>query len=731
MSSELPDNSGGTGLTNDDAMNPRPPRGPQSTADNDGTPKSTPPAANTPQPRPTAQPTKPDPLRPEPAKEKPAGRSSGPATGAMAAIGAAASWMNRARRHGGTPKVAAGDQPTPVKPKEESTATPVKPKADTSASVTAPKPTPVTPKPETPKPQTPTPEAPKPEATKPQAPKPEPGRPVPGTLPVPQPVASTAPKPVEAKPVAIRPADQTPKPATPAAAPAPRGPEFAKPEEQAAKDAEAEAAAEVPHNPFAELEDDEPPRRRLPFGRRNDGDDAPAGKRAAGRTSIFTRKPKAPVGRRALERRNTTAITVSVIAGLAALAAIVTYLLWTPATAPKPTGPTAVPGVSPGPALSESMMMTDQMARFIDPSRQWSTTVRTDTATDQAPGAACIGPQATGQPMPQTTEIRGLEASGNDKMQVLHRADAFGTAEEATRVYNFRANELGGCVGSPLYVEKGMEVSGLGNQSLGVRVVLLEQKSEYHTIILARTGKVVDVIDVVRFGQPADINALAQAAAQVVNRQCTAAVGLCAAPKVKVDYSVPPPGGDQPGFLAAGDIPRITVGQGSWKGNALTSQIDIQEGSTCESIDFNTTAGATARQQRTYLLRNDPKAPANFGIDEVVLTMNSPQDATGLVGRVAQSIESCEQRTRNAKVANNPRRDIQTPGLGGIPVAGKWYQIQVGTGGGQFTTYRVGILAAGQKVIYLRSNTATNFDFTDEQWLGVALRAGERATQAR
>jgi hypothetical protein len=44
--------------------------------------------------------------------------------------------------------------------------------------------------------------------------------------------------------------------------------------------------------------------------------------------------------------------------------------------------------------------------------------------------------------------------------------------------------------------------------------------------------------------------------------------------------------------------------------------------------------------------------------------------------------------------------------------------------------YRVGIVSAGKKVVYTFLNPRDDYDFTDRQWDTVAVRAGERATQA-
>jgi len=43
--------------------------------------------------------------------------------------------------------------------------------------------------------------------------------------------------------------------------------------------------------------------------------------------------------------------------------------------------------------------------------------------------------------------------------------------------------------------------------------------------------------------------------------------------------------------------------------------------------------------------------------------------------------------------------------------------------------YRVGIVSAGEKVVYTFLNPREDYDFSSDQWDTVAVRAGERATQ--
>ncbi len=50
--------------------------------------------------------------------------------------------------------------------------------------------------------------------------------------------------------------------------------------------------------------------------------------------------------------------------------------------------------------------------------------------------------------------------------------------------------------------------------------------------------------------------------------------------------------------------------------------------------------------------------------------------------------------------------------------------------GGQQARYRVAVVVADKKLVYLLNN-ADKLDFTDQAWNATATRAGQRATQSR
>ncbi|WP_432559748.1 hypothetical protein [Granulicoccus sp. GXG6511] len=550
----------------------------------------------------------------------------------------------------------------------------------------------------------------------------------------------TAPKPIEDGPREVvpdfRPAasSSTPPRATSSAAAA----HDATADESSAADTSAAAAGSGdgepltrPDNPFAPKSEHEPESKtRSQKRRRTPDEETTTGKRAAARPKRFGRKADAaPDERGPLGGRNVVALAVAGVAVVAIVALIVSTVLWW-FTRDTDMAGNAAPDeqTTPGPVLSAEMMLNREMATLIDPSRTWTQTLDQAGVNDSSPGIACIGPLAADQPIPEITQLRGLTASGTDRTGALHRADAYATNEEAQKVFEFRSAELGSCTDTPLYVEKGLDVTGLGDQALGVRLVLHDNKPEYHSVLLVRTGKVVNLLDVARVDEPADMEAQVTALGESINRQCGPAVGLCTAPTTSVEIGVPPAGGEQPGFLTSGDIPRVSPGVGTWRGNPPATRVDVQDGSSCEAIDFASIGGTgVTRQQRTYLLRNDAAAPPQFGIDQVVLTLGSPEEASELVGRINGNITSCNTRTLTSQMVKEA--PLITPGQDGVEIRGHWYIVDSKVDQAQTQKYRVGIFSAGNKLVYLRSNPTETFDFTDDAWIGVNLRAGERITQ--
>ena len=104
----------------------------------------------------------------------------------------------------------------------------------------------------------------------------------------------------------------------------------------------------------------------------------------------------------------------------------------------------------------------------------------------------------------------------------------------------------------------------------------------------------------------------------------------------------------------------------------------------------------------------------------------SGSSAKALVEKVKDNIEDCKKRRLTATVSDPDK--VNGLGARDTEVVGYTFLVkQKGTQGSD--EFRVGIVQAGSKVAYSFANPQGDFDFTDNQWNTIAVRAGERATQ--
>lgn len=458
---------------------------------------------------------------------------------------------------------------------------------------------------------------------------------------------------------------------------------------------------------------------------------------AAGATSASS---PAEVGGSRLGKRARLALLVGAVAAVVVLGLAVGYAAISlndgtkagPGAPPaSPAGSaSADPGSTPtkdsGVVLQDSSMLTAEAAKKIDSKRTWKVAATQKGRGDDSPQVACASSEPVeGQPQPQQTFLRTL-TSGSKGPAALHQAEAYGTADEATQAFTLLAKSLGGCAMDRAYIDSGVYASGLGNQATGIVVKIQDEKSQFRTVVLNRTGSVVNVLDVAQDGKAVSAKGLGEALGEVTNEQCTAAVGLCAT-NVKVKDGPPPLGGDEPGFLAAADIPPIDGQDGTWSGDTPGKVSDLYSG--CEGVEFNSAEGATKREARTYLLADNADAPESFGVDQVLLTMKKKSQAKDLVSKVEENLASCGDRSLTATVEEPAK--FKGTGSKEAKIKGSVTTVQQKVDSSNTATYRVGIGQVGTKVIYTFVPTTSDFDFSDAQWEQLNVRAGERASQVK
>lgn len=440
-------------------------------------------------------------------------------------------------------------------------------------------------------------------------------------------------------------------------------------------------------------------------------------------------------------QRRRLGLLIAAVAGVVALGLVIGY------TVLSLTRPSAAPGVAPsapaapvGPSagnpsasdpgstelLTDASLLTPQSAAKIDNQRTWKVQLTQKGQSADSPQPACLGGEPVeGQPIPQQSMLRVLTSTGQQPPAVLQQADAYTSPEEAAQAYAVAARTLGGCTMAATYLESGSSVSRLGDQSVGVTLRVTEGgAAEYRTVIITRTGRVVDAVDVAQPGKAVGVDKVAVVATDVVNAQCKAAGGACAS-GVQTKAAPPPVGGDAPGFLATADLPPVGTTPTTWVANKpATPESDMLKGSGCENVDWAKQAAVT-RSWRTYLLQDNP---SRFGLDEVVLTLKSPADATKLTEKVRDDWNSCSRRQLTATVQKPDK--VEATGAQNTAIEG-WTTAITQKADNATATFRVGIVAAGPKVVFTFLNPQDKLDLSAAQFAGVTARAGQRATQTR
>lgn len=442
---------------------------------------------------------------------------------------------------------------------------------------------------------------------------------------------------------------------------------------------------------------------------------------------------RAPLG-----RRTKLALLIGGVAVVVVIGLLVGYAVFSaasqrqsqqgPGRPPVPSGPSdnaSQPPDQTGTAmLSDASMLNPDQAETLDRNRTWKVELTEHNPSEDALTAACFGGEPLeGQPTPQQKVLRVLTSSGKNRPTALHEATTYNSPAEAQQAFAIASRTLGGCAVTGSYIESGRIVSGVGNQAVGVVVKVVDgTKSQAHSIVLNRTGRVMNIVDAAQPSRALAITAVAQALQQVNNVQCGPAAGECGGtPSIK--DGPPPLGGNVAGFLATGDLPPAGPKVAPWVATDVEQPEDDFKGSQCENVNWKTVP-AESKDARTYLIQDS--GTNFFGLDEIVLTTKDAKAANKQVDKIKSSLTKCKNRQPTASVSK-PKK-VTSIGAKNTKVAG-WTAVVSQKSIDGTHKYRVGIVSAGRKVIYTFLNPKKDYDFSGGQWDTVAVRAGERATQ--
>jgi hypothetical protein len=416
-------------------------------------------------------------------------------------------------------------------------------------------------------------------------------------------------------------------------------------------------------------------------------------------------------------------ILLFTLIGLIVVALIILGIMWALSL-----NTTATSSGSSGSGGAPVAVASDALISAADLAQVGATGWNEDVSGAEIPTATCMATEPSDVPS-ERVEKRGFVATDNAEQWATHYVYTYGDDGAAAQAFQARRGQAGTCPGQTLQITGYYDVSSVADEAAAATTYLQDSPAPvYHTLFFSRTGRTISILDV---GSPNGLippKDLAEAALPVLNRLCAGGEqGTCPGPDQPLVEQVVPPATERPGWLVAADLPRITLGEGVWGAAApVDSMSDL--GTACEPEGFPSIDGAVSQQYATYILGEDPQSPANpLGIDEAIYVFNSPEESSVASEDLNISLTDCQDNKSTATVTVGD--SIQGVGLNSVSIAGEVYQVTQDAGDSGTKNYRVAVIIVDNKVAYLMANSASGYDFSEEQWRAIALRAGQRLSQ--
>ena len=351
----------------------------------------------------------------------------------------------------------------------------------------------------------------------------------------------------------------------------------------------------------------------------------------------------------------------------------------------------------------------------------WAVTGTSHTAAEHDGRVACFQTNEDAA-NPTFSVQRTLATSEKDPVAALHRIDAFANEAVASMAFEERVAVLSACSEVPAQLQGANEVAGLAPEAFQLTVLFQEEKDRYHTVLLTRSGAVLQVLDVTQIGSPVDPETLAAALTRP-QTQLSERQGEPAPQGVTVSPAELPAVAPE-GWLIPSDLPRIRAGIGRWN---MTPPGQLKStGMGCESMTLVSEPGPKERAQATYLMTQDDEAPDTFGIDEMRFTFSKKKTAGAFVKKLGNALKSCKDRSPGANVQE--QEEVETETADGKATS-RLFVINMATSDTKSVTYQLIVSQVNKTVTYSLITVADDYRFADEQLADLAARTAIRAAQ--
>ena len=378
--------------------------------------------------------------------------------------------------------------------------------------------------------------------------------------------------------------------------------------------------------------------------------------------------------------------------------------------------------MAPEPAETADLVTPEDLSS-IAPAAEWSLIDTTESAAEHTMRALCLSTMQQDH-NPTHSFQRTLGTSGTDKLAALHRIDVYANAEAAHQVFESRIERLSNCSEVAARIISASTVTGLAEETFQVTILQEEVSAKYHTFLLTRDGAALQLLDVARDVEASDSADLATALVRPHTR-IAEVQGVPAPATPEAAPTIVPPA-EPAGWLAPIDLPRMTPGVGRWTMTA-PQPIDTR-GMGCENMELATEAGPTERAKIAYSLTQDPAIPDRFGIDELLFTFPTPQEAAAFVTKLGANMHSCKERVNTAEVEELP--GVSPRDAEGNMLSARIFEASQAISDTDRGHYQTVVGVAGTKVAYTLVSVTPDTQFTTAQLSDLATRIAIRASQS-
>lgn len=432
-----------------------------------------------------------------------------------------------------------------------------------------------------------------------------------------------------------------------------------------------------------------------------------------------SRLPRAPVLMRAGRKRQRVQAVVAVMAAVALTvgAGAAAYEPVAPERTPSAGGrptPTPLPeGVTP---TSPGQLLDGADLATLGRGRDWE--VRRTSANTRGDGINVICQQSRyADPAGVGGLIRTYRAEGRLPARALQTVEISQDEAAAEAAYDTTVSWFARCTEPRIQLVAAYDVTGVGDQAGLLRLRLPGTPARTYDVATARAGEVTTLMAIessARLPQPRN---LGRTLGTALDGVCPVDREPCTK-RVRVTPAAPPRAGEEPGFLAALDLPPLDAVPRPWVGiDSINALREADTPTRCGQVNYRRTEARSARS-RTYLIPG-ARLPETFGLTETYAVFANPRRARAFLAGVRTDVAGCEDRDLTTDVSTETRSTTKAWDL-------SVWRVENTIDEDRTVAFRIGFARVGRVVAKVTFVAAPRADLSAAEFESLVKRAAQR-----